>query len=75
VVDGVPVRLIAEGLPAEEVTSVTPPVALRVPAALITTVPGVAPGANVPKSKGVVDDTDKVLTRTAEELTVPEAVN
>jgi len=75
VVDGVPVRLIVDALPAEDVTRVTPPVAVRDPAALITTVPGVAPGAKVPKSRGVVDETDSVLTRTADELTVPEAVN
>ena len=67
--------MIVDALPGAEVISVTPPVALRVPDEFMTTVPGEAPGAKVPKSRGVVDDTDSVLTRTAEELTVPAAVN
>jgi hypothetical protein len=43
------------------------------PAALITTVPGAAPGAKVPKSKGVVDETESVRTSVADEVTVPAA--
>lgn len=69
-----PLRLIVDELPWLVLTSVTPPVAVRTPAALITTLPAVAPGAKVPKSKAVVEDTDKVLTRTAEDVTVPLAV-
>ena len=66
--------MIADGLPGAEVISVTPPVALRVPDELMTTVPGEAPGAKVPKSRAVVELMDNVLTRVAAELTVPLAL-
>jgi hypothetical protein len=50
-------------------------VALRFPAALITTVPAVLPAAKVPKLNSLVEATDKMRTTFAEELTLPLAVN
>jgi hypothetical protein len=54
---------------------VTPPVALRFPVALITTVPAVPPAANVPKLNSLVEATDRMRTTLAEEFTLPLAVN